>query len=184
MIRHIPNALTALRIAAVPVLVWLAVARRHDAFTAILIACLLGDIADGLLARALHANSALGAMLDSIADALLFFVAAGGAVIFYPELLRDHAVAFLLIPATWIAENFTALLRYGRLSSFHTYLSRVAAQVMGIFIALLFLSGLHVWLLYMAAGVLVIATLEEFMLLFLLPEWTADVRGVYWVLRR
>ena len=26
------------------------------------------------------------------------------------------------------------------------------------------------------------ATLEEFILMWLLPEWTADVRGVYWIL--
>ena len=29
---------------------------------------------------------------------------------------------------------------------------------------------------------MLVATLEEFLLMWLLPEWTADVRGVYWIL--
>ena len=38
-------------------------------------------------------------------------------------------------------------------------------------------------LLFAAAGLVVlVATLEEFLLMWLLPEWTADLRGVYWIL--
>jgi phosphatidylglycerophosphate synthase len=184
MLKRIPNALTSLRIAAVPVLLWLALARRHDAFTAVLLFCLVGDIADGILARALRATSSLGALLDSIADTLLFFVAILGTWIFYPDALRAHPVAFSLVPGLWAAEVAAALLRYGRLSSFHTYLSRIAAYAMGAFIGLLFLAALHPWLLHLAVGVLTLATAEEFALLWLLPQWTPDVRGVWWVLRQ
>ena len=183
MLKRLPNALTSLRIAAIPFLVWFAFARRHDPFAAVMIGCLLGDIADGILARMLNATSALGAMLDSIADTLLFFVAGLGAWVFYPDVLRTHPVAFLLIPGLWSAENVAALIRYGRLSSFHTYLSRIAAYAMGIFIGLLFLGALQPWLMYIGVGVLTLATVEEFVLLWLLPEWTADVRGAYWVLK-
>ena len=55
MLEHLPNALTALRIAAVPVLAWLAIVRDGDVFVAVLIACLIGDVVDGRLARALNA---------------------------------------------------------------------------------------------------------------------------------
>lgn len=183
MLRQLPNVLTSLRIAAIPALVWLAATRRHDPFAAIMIACLLGDIADGILARALRATSELGAMLDSIADTLLLFTAAYGAWVFYADALRAHPVAFALVPGLWITENIAALLRYGRLSSFHTYLSRIAAYALGIFIGLLFLIGFKAWLLYVALAFLIVATFEEFALLLVLPEWTADVRGLWWVLR-
>ena len=36
--------------------------------------------------------------------------------------------------------------------------------------------------LFAAAGLVLVATLEEFLLMWLLPEWTADLRGVYWIL--
>lgn len=183
MLRRLPNVLTSLRIAVIPALVWLAATRRHDPFAALMIACLLGDIADGILARALRATSELGAMLDSVADTLLFFTAAYGAWVFYDDALRAHPVAFALVPALWIIENVAALLRYGRLSSFHTYLSRIAAYALGFFIGLLFLTGFKAWLLYVALAFLLVATFEEFALLFVLPQWTADVRGLWWVLR-
>jgi len=81
-------------------------------------------------------------------------------------------------------ENLAALLRYGKLSSFHTYLSRAAAYAMGIFIGVLFCFGFHLWLMRLALGVFLVATGEEFVLLGLLPTWTADVRGTWWVLRK
>ena len=141
MLEHLPNALTALRIAAVPVLAWLAIVRDGDVFVAVLIACLIGDVVDGRLARAHNATSSLGAQLDSIADTLLFLAAAGGIAVFYAEVISKHAVVFTLVPSAWIGENLVALWRYGRLSSFHTYLSRAAAVAMGLFVGALFVVG-------------------------------------------
>ena len=94
----------------------------------------IGDIVDGRLARALNATSSLGAQLDSIADTLLFLAAAGGIAVFHAEVISKHPVVFTLVPSAWIAENLVALWRYGRLSSFHTYLSRAAAVAMGLFV--------------------------------------------------
>jgi cardiolipin synthase len=183
MIRHLPNSLTSLRIAAIPLLVSLALAHEHDRFVWLVIACLLADVIDGALARAMNVTSHLGAQLDSVADTLLFFATIAGAFLFYPESIRAHAVAFTIVPAAWLAENLAALGRYGRLSSFHTYLSRAAAVMMGTFLAALFALGMQPWLLHAAVVVVLIATAEEFVLLWLLPRWTADVRGLYWVLR-
>jgi len=184
MLKKLPNAITITRIALIPVLVLLVVLRRETAFTAILIGSLLGDILDGLLARALGACSELGALLDSLADTLLLFVAACGAWSFHRAELSAHLAAFALVPALWGLENLAALLRYGRLSSFHTYLSRAAAYAMGIFVGFLFCFGFQLWMMRLALGLFVLATCEEFVLLRLLPVWTADVRGLWWVLQR
>ncbi|MFN7916399.1 MAG: CDP-alcohol phosphatidyltransferase family protein [Vicinamibacterales bacterium] len=184
MRRQLPNLLTILRILAIPLLAWLAVRDARGSFGLVLIACLLGDVADGALARALDATSALGALLDSLADTLLFFMTLFGVLVFYPEAVRGHGVAFAAVPAAWLAENVAALLRYGRLSSFHTYLSRLAAVAMGVFASVLFVWGFSAALLYAAASLVLLATLEEFVLLWLLPRWTPDVKGIWWVLYR
>ena len=42
--QHLPNALTVLRIAAVPALAWLATCGTAMFFVAVLIACLIGDV--------------------------------------------------------------------------------------------------------------------------------------------
>ncbi|HUR35882.1 MAG TPA: CDP-alcohol phosphatidyltransferase family protein [Vicinamibacterales bacterium] len=184
MVRHLPNLLTSLRIAAIPVMAWLACAGSKTAFGVLVMASLAGDIADGALARMLRAVSPLGAQLDSAADTLLFFITIIGTLVFFPGDVRAHAVAFSIVPAAWLAETVAALIRYRRLSSFHTYLSRAGAVAMGIFVTVLFLRGMQPLLLYVAAGIVLLATLEELLLLWRLPVWTPDVRGLWWVRRR
>jgi len=183
MLRHIPNALSIARILAAPVLVALAAAGNEVAFTWILVPALLSDIADGLIARVFHLQSPLGAMLDSTADLLLLFAAFYGAWVFYPGVVADHAVAGALLIGAWLVQMASALWRYGRLSSFHTYLSKVAGYLLGIFIGVWFVFGFQPWLMYLAVGVSVLGNLEELVLLALLPTWRPDVRGLWWLLR-
>jgi CDP-diacylglycerol--glycerol-3-phosphate 3-phosphatidyltransferase len=144
---------------------------------------LLSDIADGLIARVFKLQSKLGALLDSIADTLLLFAALYGIWVFHPDVVEAHAVAGFVLVGAWVTENLAALLRYGRLSSFQTYMSKAAGYLLGIFIGVLFVFGLEPWLLYVAVGVSVLGNLEELALLALLPKWRADVRGLWWVLR-
>jgi CDP-diacylglycerol--glycerol-3-phosphate 3-phosphatidyltransferase len=165
VLRHLPNALSAARIVAAPVLVVLAARGMLPAFTWLLVAALLSDIADGLIARA-------------------FGLAAGyGVWVFHPELVTRHYGAALLLAAAWLTEIVAALWRYGRLSSFHTYLSKAAGYLLGIFVGALFVFGFQPWLLYLGVAVSVLGNLEELALIALLPQWRADVRGLWWVLR-
>jgi phosphatidylglycerophosphate synthase len=182
-LRHVPNALSGARIVAAPVLVALALLGRETAFTWVLVPALLSDIADGLVARSLQLESKLGAMLDSTGDALLLVAALAGVWAFHPEIVRDHAWLVAALVAAWGIEIAAAFARYGRLSSFHTYVSKVAGYLLGVFVGVLFVFGFQPWLLWLAVGVSIIGNVEELVLLRLLPEWRSDVRGVYWVLR-
>ena len=182
-LRHVPNVLSGARALAVPALAVLALLRLETAFTWVLIPALLSDIFDGLIARAFGLESKVGAMLDSVADTLLLFVSVYGIWVFHPEVIRDHAWLCGLAVGLWALEDVLALLRYRRLSSFHTYLSKLVANLLGLFIGWLFLFGFEPWLLYLAAGMSILASLEELALLALLPRWRADVRGLWWVWR-
>lgn len=183
MLRHLPNALSSARIAAAPALAFLAWQEALQPFTWLLVAALLSDIADGLIARAFRLQSKLGALLDSVGDTLLLFAALYGIWVFHPPVVAEHQLAGLVLIGAWVTENIAALLRYGRLSSFHTYVSKAAGYLLGIFIGVLFVFGFEPWLLYLAVGVSVLGNLEELVLLALLPKWRADVRGLWWVLR-
>lgn len=182
-LRHVPNVLSAARALAVPVLLALALQEQRAAFTAVLIPALLSDILDGLIARLFHLESRLGAILDSIADSLLLFVSVYGIWVFHPEVIREHAWLCGTAVGLWVLEDLLALLRYRRLSSFHTYLSKIVANLLGLFIGWLFLFGFEPWLLYLAGSMSIVASLEELALLKVLPQWQADVRGLWWVLR-
>jgi CDP-diacylglycerol--glycerol-3-phosphate 3-phosphatidyltransferase len=181
-LRHLPNAISAARIAAAPVLVALALARWQAAFTWVLVPALLSDILDGWLARAWHLESKRGAQLDSVADTLLWFVSLYGIWVFHREVVTDNAVLCTAVIVCWVLEDLAALLRYRRLSSFHTYLSKVAGYLLGMYIGVLFVFGPYPWMLYLAAGLSIAGNLEEFALLALLPTWRSDVRGLWWVL--
>lgn len=182
-LRHVPNVLSGARALAVPVLLFLAIEEQRTAFTWVLIPALLSDIFDGWIARAFHIESRIGAALDSVADSLMLFVAVFGIWVFHPEVILGNAWLCGIAVGLWALEDVLALLRYRRLSSFHTYLSKVVANLLGLFIGWLFLFGFEPWLLYLAAGASIAASLEELALLKALPEWRADVRGLWWVLR-
>ncbi len=184
LMRPVPNLITGARIACAPVLLWLALAGQERVFGLVLIAALLSDIVDGLVARLCRATSTLGARLDSLADALLFPVAAVGAWVFHAASLRPHAWLFVAVVTLALAEVVAALWRYGRLSSFHTYLSRASAYALGIFVGGLFVFGFVPWLMWVAVVLAVAASVEEFVLLWRLPRWRSDVRGLWWVLQR
>jgi CDP-diacylglycerol--glycerol-3-phosphate 3-phosphatidyltransferase len=183
-LRHVPNVLSGARALAVPVLLVLAFEEQRVAFTWVLIPALLSDVFDGWIARALAVESKLGAALDSAADSLMLFVSVYGIWVFHPEVIRDHAWVCGIAVGLWALEDVLALVRYRRLSSFHTYLSKLVANLLGFFIGWLFLFGFEPWMLYLAAGTSIVASLEELALLRVLPEWRTDVRGLWWVLRK
>jgi cardiolipin synthase (CMP-forming) len=182
-LRHLPNALSLGRLFAGPVLVALAAFQQERAFAILLVAALITDILDGWLARRLRLQSQFGAMLDSAGDVTTLVAAATGIAVFHADVWHQHFVAICLVLGGWFVVLAVALIRYRRLSSFHTYASKVAGYALGFFIAALFAFGFIPWLFYMAAVLSLISTTEELLLLWKLPQWRADVRGLWWVLR-
>ena len=67
----IPNVLSMIRIAMIPVIVWLYVVEKHYGWAGgLLIFSGVTDVVDGFIARHFHMISDLGKMLDPIADKL------------------------------------------------------------------------------------------------------------------
>jgi cardiolipin synthase len=183
LLRGLPNALSIFRIAASPLLVVLALMHWIHSFTWILVLALISDMIDGSIARALKVQSELGAKLDSFGDLLLTPAALFGMWAFFPEVCRDHWPALALFLGAGLLEYALSMLRYGKLSSFHTIMSKTAGTLLAIYIAVLFIYGFVPWLFYLAIGSAIVASLEEYVLLAMLPEWRANVRGVAWLLR-
>lgn len=78
----LPNFITIVRLACLPLFLWLLFGREDRAAAAWLLAGLgITDWIDGYLARHLGQTSELGKILDPVADRLLFFVGAGGILI-------------------------------------------------------------------------------------------------------
>ncbi len=177
VLRHLPNAISVARLASTPVLVWLAWTSRETAFTWLLIAALASDAVDGLLARSFGWASRIGSLFDSVADATLMLTTAYGVWVFHPYVFTEHGVIIWSLIGLWALEHVMALVRYGRLSSFHTALVRYGVLVFSGFLITLFLFGFVGWLFYVSAFLSLAAVLEQMAMIALLPEWTPDLRG-------
>jgi phosphatidylglycerophosphate synthase len=182
-LRKLPNLISGARLLAAPVLIALAMAHSEAAFRWLLLAALVSDVVDGLLARALGLQSRVGAMLDSAADVTTLASAACGIGVFHAEVVGEHMVGCALVLGGWASVCGLALARYGRLSSFHTYASKAAGYALGIFLGVLFLSGFSAPLFHAAVVLSALSSAEEVVLLRLLPGWRSDVRGLWWVVR-
>ena len=182
LMRLIPNTISISRLLATPFLLATVLWHRLYEFKWLLLVCFLSDILDGAIARIFRLRSQLGAFLDSTADLLVLFIAMTGIVVFQKTFLTAHYVPLIFVFSLHLAEVSAALLRYGRISSFHTILNRIAAYAQGIFIMSLFLWGYRGWLFDATIFLMVLACTEEFVLLFLLTRWRSDVRGLYWIL--
>jgi len=115
--RHLPNALTCLRMALVVPLAWLIREAHYDA--ALLIAAVAGatDALDGWLAKHFHWQSWLGGVLDPIADKLMLTACyiSLGLIGAHPEWL------------TWLVVGRDVVIVAGAVA-YHNFVGRIEAQ--------------------------------------------------------
>jgi CDP-diacylglycerol--glycerol-3-phosphate 3-phosphatidyltransferase len=178
---RVVNLITLYRILAAPVLVYLLFNNYPVPFKWLLLFSFSTDAIDGFLARTLNAGTHTGAMLDSIGDVLTLVAAFTGIVYYRPEFIAEQYPVIYSICFLFVFQVFFALIRYKKLSSFHTYLAKISAVLQGVFmLTLFFFSGIIYFLFYLAAFFTIIALIEEIILTYLIPEWKTDVRGLYW----
>ena len=93
----IPNAVSSVRILALPVLAYAAAAGLRGLFAWLLLIALLTDVLDGFLARTFHLESELGSRLDSIGDLGSTCAAVVGLCVFERPFLVSHPISVGLI---------------------------------------------------------------------------------------
>lgn len=125
--KHLPNAITALRFLGAICLLFFDVG--SVAFWAIYFACGISDMADGYLARKLHCESKTGALLDSLAD--LVFVACCCwqliPVLAFPKWLWIWAGAIAVIK---VINQISALVMYKKCFFPHTIANKVTGALL------------------------------------------------------
>ena len=126
--RHLPNALTSLRMLMVVPLAWLIRDGRYDAALLVAAAAGLSDALDGWFAKRFGWQSWLGGILDPIADKLMLvgcFVSLGliGA---HPDWLTWLVVGrdVVIVAGAVIYHNFV-----GRISAQPTLLSKITTCI-------------------------------------------------------
>lgn len=181
---RIVNLITFYRLAIAPVLVLLLLKRHFDAFKWLLALSFFTDAIDGWLARRFKVISLLGARIDSVADDLTVLVAILGIVLYRPNFLRSEWLLAGVMILMYLVQNVLALVRYRKLTSFHTYSAKIAAVFQGVFLIMFFFLPQPVlYLFYLTAWLTVIDLTEEILLVLVMPQWEANVKGLYWVFK-
>lgn len=179
------NLITLYRIIAAPILLYLAFSHQFEIFKWLLAASFFTDLIDGQLARKYKATSVLGAKLDSIGDDLTVLVGVVGLFVARPEFIREQAIYFIILFVLFLIQLTYALVRYGKITSFHTYLAKLAALLQGIFLCgSFFFETPWYTLFYITFIVIALELIEETIMVYLLPQWKNDVHGMYWALQQ
>jgi len=181
---YIVNAITLYRLIAAPLLVFLALDHQPGPFRWLLAVSFFTDAIDGFLSRRYKVSSNLGSILDSIADDCTIVAAIIGLLIFKTGFIRQELILISVLLGLYILQIVLALIRYGKMTSFHTYLAKTAAVMQGIFLLLVFfLTETPYVLFYIAAIITMLDLIEEIIIVMILRSWRTDVKGLYWVIK-
>jgi len=153
-------------------------------FKWLLLVSFFTDAIDGFLARKFHVTSIMGSKFDSIADDLTILMAVIGVFEFKPGFISHEKLLVITLLGLYLIQTILALIKYRKISSFHTYLAKFAAIAQGLF--LIFLFFLPQWplgLFRVAAVLTILDLLEEIILVSMLTKWQTDVKGIYWVIK-
>jgi len=182
---NVPNIISSCRLASVPIMLFCICTGRENVFTWLLLAALLSDISDGVIARSFNLQTRLGAFLDSMADMGTYISAVTGIFLFKFDFIHDHWVEISCILGFYIVEKVKTYHKYGRpFNAFHTYMSKITAYVQGAFVMSLFFWGFQWYLFYPAMIICICANIEEMILTSIIDGYESDVKGLYWVLQR
>ena len=174
---NLPNVISLLRVAAVPVVAWLILQQRWEAACWLFLAAAVSDGIDGLLARWLNQLTQLGAALDTVADkalgvVTLVMLAQAGAIPLWVTmaiLLRDSIIVLGALSYRGLA---------GHLEIHPTWLGKthVFAEFALLTLVLAALAGLldlTAWLQPLFVTVFVIAAVSGVQYVWI---WSAKVR--------
>jgi CDP-diacylglycerol--glycerol-3-phosphate 3-phosphatidyltransferase len=177
-VKQIPNILTATRVMAVVMMLVAATLGATGVCACLAAWALASDALDGPLARKLGVASESGARFDSAADCTLYLSAPWIGAGLSPWLRINELPLVVAIFAAYAVPIFYGMLKFRRLTSYHTTAARVSAIliVLAAFVALAF----HVaWPLYLATLALVASAIEEIAITRALDDWRAEIPSLF-----
>ncbi len=182
--RTIPNYIGVTRLILSPLLILLAARDLRYGFVALYFVLGLSDWIDGLLARMLKQRSALGARIDSVADAVLNICMIVGVWLLARDMVLEEMPWFVVACVSYAAACLLGMWKYGRLPAWHTMTAKLTHLL--VFVAVICaIMEWSIWPLRIAAISAIIANLESMALTSVVKRWRADVPSLFsvWPLR-
>ena len=175
---NIPNLVSSIRIGLAPVLVYLAFNQMDAWFLGVLLFSGFTDILDGFLARTLNQMTALGARLDSWGDFAIYSTMAVCAWILWPGIVARELIYFAMIISSFSIPVVIGLIKFRRLTSYHTWSVKVAVAVTFVGYVLLF-AEIAQWPFVLASLICIYAGTEQILITLTMHHERVNVSSIW-----
>jgi CDP-diacylglycerol--glycerol-3-phosphate 3-phosphatidyltransferase len=178
MILNIPNVLSLFRIIAAPFLLLAGWFKMPGLFFVLFGLMLLSDALDGIIARMLDQTSEEGARLDSYGDILTYLSTPLAVWWLWPDIIKaelNYIIAAIII---YILPAFFALAKFGKLASYHTWITKVSALLMSAGVIVLLGFG-NAFLFHIAIYFLLIEMVENIAITIILSKPKSNIHTIW-----
>ena len=179
-----PQLLVAFRAACAPALFVLACYRFPGVVLAgVVVAALISDVLDGVVARRMGAATATLRHADTVVDTIFFIGAAISLRVAVPDAYDGLWLPLILLIVAHVSRTTVELTKYGRIAAYHMWSSKALGVVLVAALVTAFLTGKPTAVLGPGLWLGVVNELEGFLASLLLREWRCDVPTVIHALR-
>jgi phosphatidylglycerophosphate synthase len=187
--KKIPHLLICFRLLLGPVMIYLS-CRFGESIRVyliiLLVAGILSDIFDGIIARGQNVSTASLRRMDSQTDLVFWLCVGWCAWLLNPEIVLGNKYAILLL---FIMEGLTyifSIAKFGKETCTHALLSKLWGIML--FVAFTSILGFGYAGLPFALAIVfgIISHVDVYLIIFLLPQWTHDVPSAWhaWQIRQ
>ena len=178
----VPNLLSILRLVFIPVLLFAAWSDNHLMFQILLGIVLLMALADGILARRLGQVTDLGAELDSWGVFVVFITVPLCAWSLWPDIVRRESAFIIALVVFHVVPASLGLLKYGRLTSYHTWGFKLSAVMLSFGVFILMVGG-PAWPFRIVVPIMIVAGIEVIFMTGILRLWQTNIPSLWHALR-
>ena len=180
-----PEVLIAFRAACAPAIFVLACFGFPGPLLAgVLLAALLSDIFDGIVARRMGLATAGLRYADTLVDTVFYVAAAVAMRIAVPEVFDGLNLPLTLLIAVHVSRKTFELSKFGRVASYHMWSSKALGVLIVAAMTTVFVTTKPSGLVPLVLWLGVMNELEGFAASIILPVWVADVPSFVHALRR
>ncbi|GAA3753043.1 hypothetical protein GCM10022270_09610 [Terriglobus aquaticus] len=171
--------MVVLRLALAPGIVWAAASGRPDAVLSVcVLIALLSDIYDGVIARRLGCDTPAIRVADSLVDTVFYLGVLAALWLRKAAVVRREWPLLAILLTLECVRYVVDLRKFGKSSSYHSYLAKTWGLVMAISLILVFAFSRGGLLLGIALVLGILCDVEGLAMSAILPQWQHDVKTI------
>jgi len=182
MIEKVPNILSVSRIVSAPVMLIVSLYGLSDVFLVIFVLAFITDGLDGLIARRFNCESKMGGRLDTWGDFSLFSVLPFCIYLLWPNIVYEELLFIVIAGISIITPVILGLIKFKRMISFHTYLSKVSLFLISISVFLLIVIDVNVFF-RISVFFMVLSGVEMVLIELLLNKYQNNIPSIFFVIK-